>query len=171
MSYAKPSTSPLRTSTASHDGSELDGFTDMPVVNGPAEVESVALSSDPGDDNTYGPGDKVLVQVTFTDVVMVTQVVNRDRQVIGSPRVRLDFYPLGWRDGRDKRWATYEDGSGTRTLTFAYTVTEADVAGYGIAVDSDGLELNGGEIKASWPGDDADLSSAGLAHDPAHMVG
>ena len=170
VSYAKPSTNPLRTSTVYHDGSEVEGFTDMPVVNGPPKVESVALSSDPGDGNTYEPGDRVLVEVTFTDVVLTTLVVNRDRQVIASPRVRLDFDPLVWTDGRDKRWATYKGGSGTQTLTFAYTVTEADVAAQGIAVDSDGLELNGGEIKASWPGDDAQLPHAGLAHDPAHRV-
>ena len=170
VSYAKPAANPLRTSTVYHDGSEVEGFTDMPVVNGPAKVESVALSSEPGDGNTYEPGDEVLVEVTFTDMVMVTQVVNRDRQVTGSPRVRLDFDPLVWRDVRDKRWETYEGGSGTRTLTFAYTVTEADVAAQGIAVDSDGLELNGGGIKAAWPGDDAELSHAGLAHDPTHQV-
>ena len=48
---------------------------------------------------------------------------------------------------------------------------EADfVAAQGIAVDPDGLELNGGEIKAAWPGDDADLAHVGRAHDPAHKV-
>ena len=170
VSYEKPATNPLRTSTVYHDGSEVESFTDMSVVNGPPKVESVALSSDPGDGNTYEPGDTVLVQVTFTDMVLVTQVVNRYRQVIGIPLVLLDFDPLVRRDGRDKRWAIYEGGSGTRTLTFAYTVTKADVAAQGIAVDSDGLELNRGEIKASWPGDDAELSHAGLAHDPAHRV-
>ena len=170
VSYAQPSTNPLRTSTASHDGSEVEGFTDMPVANGPAKVESVALSSDPGDDNTYSPTDTVLVQVTFNDVVMVTQVVGRDRLVIGSPRLRLDLDPFDRSDGYDKRWATYEGGSGTRTLIFAYMVSKADAAPHGIAVDSDGLELNGGEIKASWPGDDADLAHAGLVHDPTHQV-
>ena len=170
VSYAQPSTNPLRTSTASHDGSEVEGFTDMPVVNGPPRIESVELSSDPGGGNTYNPTDKVLVQVTFNDVVVVTQVVNRDRLVIGSPLLRLDLDPLGRSDENDKRWATYEAGSGTRTLTFAYTVTMADAAPHGIAVDPDGLTLNGGGIKASWPGDDAELAHAGLAHDPAHKI-
>ncbi|MDE0171032.1 MAG: hypothetical protein OXS29_16245 [bacterium] len=93
VSYAKLSTNPLRTSTASHGGSEVEGFMDMPVVNGPPKVESMALSSDPGDHNTYEPGDTVVVQVTFTDVVMMTKVVNRDRQVIRQPGRAVEIRP------------------------------------------------------------------------------
>ena len=126
--------------------------------DGDTGVTGVAVVSDPGGDATYAAGDTVNVQLTFAEAVAV-DTAN------GTPRLKLD---LGGNAG--ERWAAYEDGSGTTTLTFAWQAAALDESAAGVAVLADTLELDGGTIKSAATQADAALGHAGLAHDPAHKV-
>ena len=172
VSYVKPSANPLRDLTGNE--LELESFSGVAATNvdrGMAvpEVVSVAVVSDPGSDRTYRWGDKIQVQVTFSGDVLVS----------GTPRLRFSMaqsHPSASPDrgGSFYPYAEYESGSGTRTLTFAYTVKELD-SSFGIAVQ-DRLELNGGSI-SSWafpglPKTNPDLSFPDWteSHDFDHKV-
>ena len=124
-------------------------------VTGPAaSVTGVAVVSDAGSDDTYVLGDTIRVQVTFNKTVEVT----------GSPRLKIDMDPAHW----GEKWAAYESGSGTGSLTFAHAVVRPNFSTQGIAVLANSLELNGGTIRAG--GADAGLAHTGLAHDRNHQV-
>ena len=120
----------------------------------PASVSGVSVVSSAGADKTYGGGDKINVRVTFSEAVDVT----------GTPRLKIDMDPAEW----GEKWAAYESGSGTSSLTFAHTVVEPNISTQGIAVLANTLELNGGTIRAG--GADASLAHDGLAHDANHKV-
>ncbi len=161
--YVKPSANPLR----DRAGKAVESFSGKPVTNGKPQILSVALSSDPGRDRTYGRGEKVRVQVTFNGPVLVR----------GTPRLQLSqgrMHPerSPARGGEYFPWADYESGSGTPTLTFAYTVKELDRSD-GVAVWHGGVDLNGGEI---WSGGftlyPAELSNPQrwLPYDARHKV-
>ena len=130
------------------------------VDDGDTAATAVALVSDPGDDATYAAGDIVRVAVTFSEAVEV-DTAN------GTPRLKLD---LDEDEGSGGRWAAYESGSVTDTLTFAWQATVPDESAAGVAVLADTLELKGGAIRSATMGADAALGHAGLAHDPAHRV-
>ena len=119
-------------------------------------VSSVAVSSDAGSDDTYAKGDVIAVTVTFREAVNVT----------GAPQLAIDMDPANW----GTKWTAYSDGSGTASLTFTHTVVEPNVSTQGIAVLADTLKLNGGSIKSVSSQANADLSHAGLGHDPSHKV-
>ena len=143
-------------------GNEAADFVDRPVrnrVEAPS-VTGAAVTSDAGDDAIYALGEKIRVTVTFSEAVAV-DTAN------GTPRLKLD---LGGDDDTGGRWAAYEDGSGTETLTFAWQAAAPDESSAGVAVPADILELNGGTIKSVATQADAALGHAGLGHDPAHKV-
>ena len=94
------------------------------------------------------------MQVTFDGTVEVT----------GSPRLKIDMDPADW----GEKWASYESGSGTGSLTFAHTVVQPNYSTQGIAVLEDTLELNGGTIRTGNV--DADLAHDGRPHDANHKV-
>ena len=151
LSYSKPSANPL----IDEEGLAVESFSDKGVSNGAPMIRSMAIVSDPGADRTYGRGDTVRVQVTFTEPVVL------DRRG-GTPRLKLNQGESHWQKsdsqgGRHYPWAEYESGSRTPTLTFAYTVKSLDRSD-GIAV-TDQLELAGGRIRSvwSWPVRDAEL--------------
>ena len=79
--------------------------------------------------------------MTFSEAVTVT----------GEPRVILT---VGDRD----RWARYSGGTGTATLTFAYTVKKVDADDDGVSIDSKRLQLGSGSIA------DIDNKAARLKH-------
>ena len=143
------------------DGNGAAPFSTETVVGAgaPAATE-VAVASDPGGDAAYAAGDTVRVAVTFDEAVAVG---TED----GTPRLGLD---LGGEDGAGERWAVYEDGSGTATLTFAWTAAAPDEAPAGVAVRADTLELDGGTIASVATQADAALGHPGLDPDPAHRV-
>ncbi|MDE0052476.1 MAG: SwmB domain-containing protein [Rhodospirillales bacterium] len=129
----------------------LHNVTGMPSVTG------VAVSSDAGGDATYGLGDTIRIRLTFSKTVTVT----------GTPRVKIDFISATG----GEQWAAYEEGSGTKTLDFAYEVAEPNVSTQGIAVLANTLELNGGTIESALTaGENAALAHAGLGHDTNHKV-
>ena len=120
---------------------------DAPVVRG------VAFSSDAGPDELYGLGEAVRVRLAF----------DRPVHVAGAPRLKLRL-----RAG-DERWASYESGSGTARLVFAWEVAEPATAP-GVEVLADTLEGNGGAIRSVTGNVDAVLAHAGLGPDANHRV-
>ena len=122
-------------------------------------VTGVAISSDPGDDDTYALGDTIEVTATFSEAVTV-DTTN------GTPRLKIKMDP-----GYGEKWANYASGSGTNTLVFAYTVVDPNRSTQGVAVLGNTLELNGGTIRstATTPVN-AHLRYEGLDHDPNHKV-
>ena len=129
-------------------GSGGSGGADAPTVTG------VEVISNAGADKTYGLGDTIHVRVTFDGTVDVT----------GTPRLKIDMDPANW----GEKWATYETGSGTSSLTFAHTVVEPNYSSQGIAVLENTLERNGGTLRAG--GADAILAHDGRDHDANHKV-
>ena len=113
-------------------------------------IESVAVTSDPGEDGGYAIGDEIQVGLTFSEAVTVT----------GAPQLTLDV-------GGQNRTAEYSAGSSTTQLLFTYTVASGDEDTDGIAVVANGLALNGGAIRAGTT--DATLTHAGL-HAAGHKV-
>ncbi len=81
-------------------------------------------------DGTYGPGASVSVQVTFSKPVTVT----------GTPQLTLETGPVD-------AAADYASGSGTATLTFAYTVAAGHTSPDLDYVATTSLALNGGSIR------------------------
>ena len=143
-------------------GRQLADFSDLPAQNGdpgaagaPA-VTSVEVVSDAGEDRTYALGDRIRIGVTFSAAVDVT----------GTPRLRIDMDPAD----RGEKWAGYQSGGGTATLTFAYDVVAPNVSRRGIAVLADTLQLDGGTIRKAGADADAALAHDGLGHDPKHKV-
>ena len=107
-------------------------------------VSTIAVTSNPGTDNTYATGDKIEVTVTFSEAVTVSTTD-------GTPRLGIDI-------GGQPRNIPYDRaGSSTGQLIFGYTVFAGDMDADGIAVKADGLALNGGTIKSTDDSTDADL--------------
>ena len=94
-------------------------------------IESVAVTSDPGEDGGYAIGDEIQVGLTFSEAVTVT----------GAPQLTLDV-------GGQSRTAAYSEGSTTTQLLFTYTVPTGEEDTDGIAVVANSLALNGGAIRA-----------------------
>ena len=122
---------------------------DTPDTTSP-EVSSVAISSNPGSDRTYAAGDDIEVMVTFSETVEVT----------GTPQLRLEL-------GGGTRTATYEGGTGTAALVFAYEVADGESDNDGVGVEED--SLSGGTIRDEAR-NSAKLDHEGLAADSGHKV-
>ena len=129
------------------------------VAPRPPTVTGVSITSDPGDDDTYGLGDVIRISVTFSEEVDVDTTG-------GTPRLKIDMDPADW----GEKLAAYAGGSGTKTLTFTHTVVEPNYSTQGIAVLANSLELNGGDIESKATDAAADLSHAKRDHDPNHKV-
>ena len=80
-------------------------------------IESVAVTSDPGEDGGYAIGDEIQVGLTFSEAVTVT----------GTPQLTLDV-------GGRSRTAEYSEGGSTTQPLFTYTVASGDEDTDGIAV-------------------------------------
>ena len=107
-------------------------------------ISTIAVTSNPGTDNTYATGDKIEVTVTFSEAVTVSTPD-------GTPRLAIDI-------GGQPRNIPYDRaGSSTGQLIFGYTVFAGDMDASGIAVKADGLALNGGTIRSTDDSTDADL--------------
>ncbi len=138
-----------------HDSSHK---VDWRLVQGAPVVSAVAVTSDAGGDNTYARDDVIQITVTFSEAVDV-DTTN------GSPEIAIDMDPAEW----GTKWASYQSGSGTTTLTFTHTVVEPNISTQGIAVLANTLKLNGGTIQSGSDAD-ANLPHTGLAHDANHKV-
>ena len=114
-------------------------------------ITEIALTSDPGDDDTYAIGDAIEATVTFTGAVTVT----------GTPQMALDV-------GGAARTAHYASGSGSTDIVFSYTVVKGDLDADGVAVEEGLIDLNSGTITAD--GTAATLTYDAVAADPDHKV-
>ena len=124
VSYT-PGTNPIRDTV----GNKAEALSREPVTNETPdttspEVSSLAISSNPGADQTYAAEDEIEVTVTFNETVEVT----------GTPRLRL-------RVGSRNRTAGYRRGADTAELVFGYEVAEGDE-------DTDGVSIEAGRHDA-----------------------
>ena len=126
-----------------------------PVAPAAPTITGVALSSRPRSGDTYGRGETVRVTLEMSEVVEVT----------GAPRLKLKLDTE-----HADTWATYENGTGTSHLNFAYTVAEPATSTRGVAVAANTLDANGGAIRSAVTQAHAEPSHAGLPHDAAHKV-
>ena len=127
VSYTPPASNPVRDLA----GNTIPSLTDEEVENQipePAAISSVALSSDPGTDATYGVGDTIDATVTFDRPVKVDEVA-------GTPSLELDV-------GGTARQAAYSSGSGDAELVFSYTVVAGDEDADGVSVGENKLEAD-----------------------------
>ncbi len=161
LDYTQPSSNPIRDVAAPHYN-KAAALSSKSVGNitgsTTPEVTAVAITSDPGSDNTYAAGDTISVGVTFDETVNVVTTS-------GTPRLKIKLDP-----SFGELWAEYSSGHGTATLTFNYTVVSPNVSTQGIAVLVNTLELNGGTITAVGDGSTALLAHQGLAHNSGHLV-
>ena len=158
---AAPSQSPLSPAgAAAQTGGEQTGD-DQGGAAGPAapSVSGVSVASDPGADGSYGPGDQITVELSFSEPVSVDTAG-------GTPRLSIDLSAAAG----GEVWADYASGGGTAVLAFAYEVVSTDSSTDGVAVVADSLESNGGSVASVASGVAAELSHAGLAHDASHLV-
>ncbi len=121
-------------------------------------VTGISITSDPGDDDTYGLGDTLRFAVTFDEKVYVT----------GDPELRIMMDPNYGRDWR----ADYASGSGTQTLTFEHTVVEPNCSPTGIAVSENPVILDSNdriEIHQQHRGNFT-FTHAGLGHNAGHKL-
>ena len=119
-----------------------------------ATVSSVALVSRPVDGvDLYKQGETIEAAVTFTKLVTVT----------GMPTLDLSV-------GTNTRKATYDRGTGTNRLVFAYTVESTDADSDGIAIGADSLKLPTDAMIVNEGGGQAILTHAGLATQTGHKV-
>ena len=139
------------------------------IVDGvPATVRSVAITSDPGSDNSYGVGDTVEVTVTFSESVSVPRW--RGSNGIQMPRLELNI------GGVAKSAKTHESANITGTaVVFRYTVQNGDNDADGIYIGPNKLALNGGSIRDAngtccSGGNNADLSHSAVAESTRHKV-
>ena len=135
------------------------------IVDGvPATVESVAITSDPGSDNTYGVHETIEVTVTFSEAVFIPQwyCVQDGLTVLCLPRLELNI-------GGEAKTAMYNSHSGA-AVAFSYRVQQGDNDAGGISIDANKLN---GYIKddiGDHGGEDADLTHDAVADDAGHKV-
>ena len=118
-------------------------------------VSTVAVTSDPGTDDTYALGDTIEVGLTFSEAVTVT----------GAPYLLIDV------GGTKRRVQTTTAGPAPRSFLFRYTVLAGDDDDDGIAVVENSLTLNGGTIVATDAATQASLDDAALNIRPPSFPG
>ena len=141
------------------------------IVDGvPATVRSVAITSNPGSDNTYGVGDTIEVTVTFSESVSVPRWIGSGG-VVRMPRLELTI------GGQTKTAKTHERARITGTaVAFSYTVQDGDNDADGIYIGANALTLEyGGTISDAngtcCPGGNgADLHHNAVAESAGHKV-
>ena len=116
-------------------------------------VSTVAITSNPGTDETYATGDTITVSVTFSEAVTVSTTG-------GTPRITLDF-------AGQPCYPSYSvDGSSAAAQAFSYTVLVGDDDTDAVSVLANSLALDGGTIQ----GDD-DSANATLTHSAVTFAG
>ena len=101
-------------------------------------VSSIAITSDPGDDDTYGTGDEIEVTVTFSENVTVPDVQRTGLPGVRKPQLELNI-------GGQAKTAAFKSYEGA-LVRFGYTVVAGGSDDNGISISSDELRMNGGAI-------------------------
>ncbi len=129
-------------------------------------VSSIAITSDPGSDDTYGTGDKIEVTVTFSENMSIPTSITCSSDVVHcKAELELDI-------GGTARTADYQSHTGA-DVVYAYTVQAGDTDDNGIAIGDN--KLTGQRImdatgKFGYAINDADLSHDALADNAGHKV-
>ena len=134
----------------------------------PAAVQSVAITSEPESDKTYGCRETIEVTVTFSESVRVPNWYGANG--LQMPQLELNI-------GGVKRLAKTHERStiiGT-SVVFYYTVEIDDQDADGISIGANALKLNGGSIEDNsgdgpTAGEDANISHSAVAATANHKV-
>ena len=106
-------------------------------------VSSLAITSDPGEDDTYDTGDKIEVTVTFSENVTIPDVGHAGSTRTHRPYLELDI-------GGEAKTADYQNHRGP-AVVFSYNVRAGDSDEDGISIGANKLHLDGGLIHdAAW---------------------
>ena len=137
-------------------------------------IKSVAITSNPGSDNTYGVGDTIEVTVTFSESVHVLRYSTSDG-IIRMPRLELNI------GGVAKSARTHERSAITGTaVVFSYTVQDGDNDSDGVSIGANKLTTpHSAGIRDNYiedysgccpGGNDADITHSAVADDTGHKV-
>ena len=133
------------------------------------KVESLAITSDPGEDKTYGVGDVIEVSVTFSEDVRVPSL----RGIIDGEYG--EWFPvLTLQIGNQKETADFFEVNYT-VVKFTYTVAVGDSASNGIAIPQNALSFNNGILEDDvgtrlGSSNAANLDHSALTADSGHIV-
>ena len=129
-------------------------------------VSSITITSDPGDDATYGTGDKIEVTVTFSENMSLPSSISCSPDVVHcKAELELDI-------GGTAKTADYESHSGA-DVVYAYTVQVGDKDDNGIAIGVNkltGQQIKDATGKFGYGVNDADLNHSAVADDAGHKV-
>ena len=137
---------------------------DFKVDGVPPTVSSIAITSDPGEDNTYHIYDKIGFTVTFSETVRIRQGVHEEpsgRKYPVPPELEVNI-------GGVARAAKYRGHTGA-TAEFTYSVRAGDTDEDGISIDANKLTLSGGKIRDNHR-NDADLRHESVGDNEDHKV-
>ena len=119
----------------------------------PPTVSAVSIVSQPADGDAYTAGETIIVEVAFSEEVMLG----------GLPYIELDI-------GGETRHATIAASlEASSRIAFAYQVRSGDTDRDGVGINANSLRLNGGGAH-DRAGNPADLSFDTVAADPDQRV-
>ena len=130
-------------------------------------ISSIAITSDPGDDDTYQAGDTVEVTVTFSENMSIPTSITCSPDVVHcKAELELDI-------GGVAKKATYKSLQGKKVI-FAYDVQSGDTDANGISIGIN--KVTGYAIRDAAGRDGAGINDADLSHDAVtdnadHKVG
>ncbi len=129
-------------------------------------VSSIAITSDPGDDDTYGTGDKIEVTVTFSENMSLPKTISCSSDVVHcKAELELNI-------GGTASTADYQSHDSAEVV-YAYTVQAGDNDDNGIAIGANrltGQRIMDAAGKNGEGINDADLSHDAVADDSEHKV-
>ena len=130
-----------------------------PVFAATPTISSVSITSDPGDDDTYGHRDSIVVTVAFTKTVEFDGFMELKVDIGDETRTISRFIRPG------------EASSPSTEIPFLYFVQLGDSDSDGISIPANALRLlDDGEYIRDSDGHDADLTHDTVDDDPDHKV-
>ena len=143
----------------------------IPVDGVRATITSIEISSDPGDDDTYGAGDEIRVLITFSENIQVVRATTEAGAL--NPTIELNI-------GGEARIGDYYSFSGA-TVTLSYTVQSGDTDDNGISIGANKVSIDtplssvflilDRPSATHWSaGNPADVSHDAIADDSGHKV-
>ena len=139
-----------------HSATDADPHLRVDAV--PATVQSVAITSEPESEGTYGFRETIEATVTFSESVRVA-----------GPQLELNI------GGVTRLAKTRERSTITGTVVFYYEVQRDDEDADGVSIGANALKLNGGRIwddagGSRYGGEDANISHSAVAASTSHKV-
>ena len=157
LAYAKPSTRPLQDRAATPNAvADFTGADAKVVDNRTPSVKGAPVFA--GAAEAYAIGDKIAVEVEFTQAVSVTTTSS------ARPEIAVEV-------GANTRKARYASGSGSARLRFEYAVVAGDADTDGIAIPANALAAPAGSAIRTAAGSRAvQLGHDAVGADPARTV-